>query len=150
MFCIQSILHLGHLEAVRPMPAVRVSGNFIMCWNVTSYKRRYMCRKKGCTYAHTYLEQKAWNRAKKIQAGYFPINCMYNMIDNKIIFNAYQKFFGVCSIRIFSHLNLSTVYSDFMIYFMHIQVVEKALLGQQVMSLTMKRLIQSLNLYPEM
>ena len=66
--------HLGHLEAVRPMPAVRVSGNFIMCWNITSYKRRYMCRKKGCTYAHTYLEQKAWNRAKKIQTGYFPIS----------------------------------------------------------------------------
>ena len=69
MLNLNCIIVSGHLEAVRPFPDVRIRGGFIMCWNVTSYRKKYFCRKKGCTYAHSQVELKAWNRAKKQQTG---------------------------------------------------------------------------------
>lgn len=59
---------VGHLQEVRPMPAVTLSGHFIMCHYLSVYRRARGCRKKDrCTYAHSKLELKAWNRALKKQ-----------------------------------------------------------------------------------
>ena len=67
---ITKMYYTGCLETVRPMPNITLHGRkFIMCWNITLKRQSHMCPKRRCTYAHTKLELRAWNRALKMQAG---------------------------------------------------------------------------------
>ena len=60
----------GHLQEVRPLPSVVLSGGYIMCAYITGWWGNYNrgCRKGDrCSFAHFKLKVKAWNRAKKNQ-----------------------------------------------------------------------------------
>ena len=69
MYNYHHVVHVGCLETVRPMPEVTLSGKFIMCRNLTSNRRGRVCLKSQCTYAHTKLERRAWNRALRKSTG---------------------------------------------------------------------------------
>ena len=60
------MFYTGCLEIVRPVPNITLSGKFIMCRNTS---RGRVCQYNRCTYAHTRLELRAWNRALKMKAG---------------------------------------------------------------------------------
>ena len=70
VFHIMYVDFSGHLQEVRPMPSVTLSGGYIMCAYVTGRWGNYNrgCRKGDrCSFAHFKLKVKAWNRAKKNQ-----------------------------------------------------------------------------------